>query len=82
MCTSGSAIDATTFYGFKLSHSNLGGGSNINLAQTYFVEENYTFNPNSSNSTNISLILTVLNNSICSCQNVLFKVIFIKFFEK
>ena len=75
MCAAGSTIDATTYYGFKLSSNNLGGGSNVNLAQTYFVEENYTFNPNPSNSSNISLILTVLNNSICSCQNVLFKVI-------
>jgi len=76
MCVNGSAIDATNDFGFKISQSNIQEGVTVNLVNVYYIENNYSFNPTPYNSTNITPILTILDNSMCSCQNVLFKVNF------
>lgn len=75
MCSSGSLADIQAYYGFKISTNTISSGVLANFLNIYYINQNSTFNSIASN-ISVSPILTVLNDSKCSCQNVLYKVIF------
>lgn len=74
MCSSGSFIDVTTYYGFSISTTGGTASATVNPLNFYFLQDDLTFNISNNSTTMNAPILTTLNSSLCSCQNVLYKV--------
>ena len=75
MCAAGTSIDVNSQLGFKISTNMTLAGVNITLGKVYNINNDLSLNVTAVNATTVSSpILTVLNNSQCSCQNVLYQV--------
>ena len=74
MCSAGSFIDATTYYNFSISVTGSSASVTVNPLNFYYINDNLMFNVSDNSTTVNAPILTTLNSSLCSCQNVLYKV--------
>lgn len=76
MCAAGSAVDATTYYGFKVSATGKTSSVSVNPLLFYFLNENSSLDTKTSSSSVSTPKLTVLNanTSLCGCENVFYKV--------
>lgn len=75
MCSSGTFIDATSYYGFSISATGETASVTVNPLNFYLMKDDLTFDISNNATTVNSPILTTLNSSLCSCQNVLYKVL-------
>ena len=71
MCSSGSVIDVTEHYGFRISTSSSLSGVLVDLVKVYYIDEDYVFNSTVSTSVNGPVLNTLIiaNNTINNDTN-------------